>query len=165
VVREELTMRLRPDTISELNWYFNQYRGTSDRQALARADERFWLAGKAFSAPRWHELYRRWLTDGDIVFEGLSSTAIAEALEPGTARIESQVLLFSYSHLAPLVAVRYSSREEVDEEITAAAQPEAPLPPAMAVSDESTRDWYRLVAARRRELRDRSRPDVMLEIS
>jgi len=46
-------------------------------------------------------LYHRWLTDGDAVFELISSPAIADALARGTARIESQVLLASYDHLSP----------------------------------------------------------------
>jgi hypothetical protein len=56
-------------------------------------------------------LYRRWLTDGDTVFELASSSAIEEALARGTARIDSHVLLCSYDHLSPLVSpVRSSAR-------------------------------------------------------
>jgi hypothetical protein len=45
-------------------------------------------------------LYRRWLTDGDRVFDQLTSTSIAEALERGTARIETVVLPHEYKHLS-----------------------------------------------------------------
>ena len=42
------------------------------------------------------------LTDGDSVFESVSSPKIAEALDQGTGRIEAHVLLLSYRHLSPL---------------------------------------------------------------
>jgi len=144
-VRDELTLRLNPTTIAELKWYFDQCRATGDPRALARSDERFWLARGAFATERYRELYRRWLTDGDGVFEGLSSTVVAETLAQGTGRIETQVLPLSYRHLSPLVAVRYSPREGVEEGATAPAQPQPPAPPSITVPDELTRDWYRLV--------------------
>jgi hypothetical protein len=145
LVRDELTTRLSPDTLAELKWYFDQCRGTSDHLGRARVDERFWLARGAFSTPRYSELYRRWLTDGDDVFEGVSSTSVAEALARGTARIETRVLPRSYRHLSPLAAVRHSSPEGVEEGDRAVAQPQPPPPNSVTVADELTRDWYRLV--------------------
>jgi hypothetical protein len=99
--REELTGRFSPDTIAELEWYCKERRDTSDVGARCQTDERFWQAHRAFATPRCQMLYRRWLTDGDTVFELVSSTALADALRRGTARIESQVLLVSYDHLSP----------------------------------------------------------------
>src|SRR5262249_23561983 len=78
-------------------------------QSCAISDERFWRASRAFDTPRCRLLYRRWLSDGDTAFELISSPAIAEALQRGTGRIESQVLRPSYRHLIPLVAPASSS--------------------------------------------------------
>jgi hypothetical protein len=69
---------------------------------VAFEDEEFWRDQAAFGTTRYRQLYRRWLTDGDTVFETLSSPAIAEALERGTGRIEAHVLMLSYRHLSPL---------------------------------------------------------------
>ena len=82
--------------IAELRWYFEQGRVSKERAPLAMAD-RFWRARETFSTPRCRELYRRWLTDGEAAFEVVSSPVIAGALERGTGRIESQVLLLSLS--------------------------------------------------------------------
>jgi hypothetical protein len=90
-------------------------------------------------------LYRRWLTDGDTVFDLVSSPAIADALARGTARIESHVLLLSYEHLSPLVSLVRSSPKGVEEGDTSAAPPQPPPPPSLTVAEELGRDWYRLV--------------------
>ena len=55
-----------------------------------------------FSSPRFEALYRRWLKHGDVVFEGLTSSALADALTSGAGRVESLVLPHSYRHLAPV---------------------------------------------------------------
>jgi hypothetical protein len=107
--REELTGRFAPDTISELKWYCEERRSTSDLRARCQCDGRFWQAHRAFATPRCQMLYRRWLTDGDSVFELISSTAIADALARGTALIESHVLRCSYDHLSPLASLVRSS--------------------------------------------------------
>jgi hypothetical protein len=111
VARDELTMRLAPATIAELRWYFEQCRDTADPRERARLDERFWLARGAFSTRQCRQLYSRWLTDGDRVFDLLSSTTIADALARGTGRIESQVLPSSYGHLSPLPRRRFPQAE------------------------------------------------------
>ena len=109
--RTELTSTLRAETFAELKWYFNKLRGTSNPRALSFDDEEFWRDQAAFGAPRYKQLYRRWLADGDSVFETLSSPTIAEALERGTGRIEAHVLLLSYRHLSPLASlVRYAAK-------------------------------------------------------
>jgi hypothetical protein len=124
---EELTQRHPPDTIAEFRWYCEQRRATSDPRAHGHSDARFWQTGWAFDTPRFRLLYRRCLTDGDTVFDLISSPAIAEALERGTGRIESQVLLSSYRHLVPLVAPG-SPSAGVEEGEHSPAQPQ-PLSP------------------------------------
>jgi hypothetical protein len=127
--REELTQHHTPGTIAEFKWYCEQRRGTPDPRALGHSDQRFWLAGSAFDTPRFRLLYRRWLTDGDTVFDLISSPAIAEALERGTGRIESQVALSSHRHLTPLVATASSSAGvEEGEHSPAQSQPPSPHP-------------------------------------
>jgi len=101
--REELTARFVRERIAELRWYFEQCRVSKERTPLAMAD-RFWRAREAFSTPRCRELYRRWMRDGEVAFEAVSSTAIADALKRGTGRIESHALSCFYEHLSPLVA-------------------------------------------------------------
>jgi hypothetical protein len=100
VVRDELTA-LRPELLAELKWYFAKRRSTPSPRALSFEDPEFWEDQAAFSSPRFPQLYRRWLTDGDTVFEALASPATTEALARGTGRIELHVLLLSYRHLAP----------------------------------------------------------------
>src|SRR5881392_3093667 len=87
--RHELTATLRPEMLTELRWYFIKRHSTSNPRALTFEDEEFWRHHAAFGTPRFRQLYRRWLTDGDRVFESISSPGIAEALERGTGRIES----------------------------------------------------------------------------
>jgi hypothetical protein len=127
--REELTQQHTPATIAEFKWYCEQRRGTPDPRALGHSDQRFWLAGSAFDTPRFRLLYRRWLTDGDTVFDLISSPAIAEALERGTGRIEMHVSLSSHRHLIPLVApVSSSAGVEEGEHSPAQSQPPSPHP-------------------------------------
>jgi hypothetical protein len=107
--RHELS-HLRPDTLAELKWYFDKCRSTSSPRALSFEDEEFWQHQAAFDSPRFQQLYRRWLTDGDSVFETISSPAIAEALERGSGRIESHVVVLSYAHLSPVASLFRSCR-------------------------------------------------------
>ena len=126
-VRYELTNQLSPEIIRKLRWYFEQCRTTTDARALSYTDENFWLAQAAFSAPQYRTLYRRWLSDGDRVFELVSSPAIARALTQGAGRIESRVLPFSYRHLSPLIEPGRSASQGVEEGDTTPAQPRPPL--------------------------------------
>jgi hypothetical protein len=130
VARHELTSTVRDETLAELKWYFNQRRSTSNPRALSFEDDEFWRDQAAFSAPRFQQLYRRWLTDGDSVFEAVSSPAIAEALERGTGRIEAHVLLLSYRHLSPLASLVRSSAKGVEKGDISSARPQPPLPPS-----------------------------------
>lgn len=127
--REELTQLHTSDTITEFKWYCEQRRDTPDPRARGRSDERFWLAASAFDTPRCRLLYRRWLTDGDTVFDLISSPAIAAAMARGTGRIESHVTLSSHRHLTPLVAPA-PSIAGVEEGERDPAQPQPPSPEA-----------------------------------
>jgi hypothetical protein len=144
-VREELTGRFSPHTMSEFKWYCQERRQTSDLRARCQSDARFSRAHRAFSTARFQMLYQRWLTDGDAVFELASSSAIEQALARGTARIESHVLLCSYDHLSPLVSLVRSSPKGVEEGDTACAQSQPPPPPPLSISEQLTRDWYRSI--------------------
>jgi hypothetical protein len=102
VVHEELETPLRRITISELKSYFG-YR----RQAAAGPVHPFTEAllkrgAEAFGAPRFTLLYRRWLKQGDSVFDSISSPVSGEALGSGSARVECLVLPHTYRHLSPL---------------------------------------------------------------
>jgi hypothetical protein len=66
-VRNELTP-LRPELLAELKWYFAKRRSTPSPRALSFEDPEFWGHQAAFSSPRFQQLYRRWMTDGDGVF-------------------------------------------------------------------------------------------------
>ena len=110
VVRDELTP-LRPELLARLKWYFAKRRSAPSPRALSFEDPEFWEHQAACSSPRFQQLYRHWLTNGDTVFEALASPAITEAMERGTGKIESRILLLSYRHLAPLVSLFRSSRK------------------------------------------------------
>ena len=107
-------------------------RSTPNARALTFEDEEFWRHHAAFDTPRFRQLYRRWLTDGDSVFETISSPAIAEALERGTGRIESHVIVLSYRHLAPLESLFRSCRKGV-EGVDIGSAPSQP-PPSQSTS-------------------------------
>ena len=147
--REELTGQFAPDTITELRWYCEQRRDTPNVRARCQSDARFWQAHRAFATPRCQMLYRRWLTDGDTVFELVTSVAISEALARGTGRIESHVLLSSYDHLSPLVSFVRSSAKGVEEGDPPSARPQPPRSASLNIPEELARDWHRLVAARK----------------
>jgi hypothetical protein len=135
--RHELTTPLRPDTFAELKSYFDKRRSTSDPRALSFEDEVFWRDQTAFDTPRFRQLYRRWLTDGDSVFEIVSSPAIAEALEHGAGRIESHVLMLSYRHLEPVTSLVRSAATGVEKGERWSARPQPPSTPSSAMSDEA----------------------------
>ena len=83
--RHELTATLRPEMLTELRWYFERLRNTPNPRALSFEDEEFRRHRAAFDTPRFRQLYRRWSSDGDSVFDAVSSPVIAEALGEGQA--------------------------------------------------------------------------------
>jgi len=70
--------------------------------------------------------------------EILKRDAIAEALERGTGRIESRILLLSYRHLAPLVSLFRSCRKGVEGGETSSAPSQPPRSTSPSTSPEST---------------------------
>ena len=137
--RYELTATLRAETLGELKWYFNKRRSTTDPRALTFEDEEFWRHQAAFDTPRFRQLYRRWLSDGDSVFDALSSPGIAGALERGTGRIESHVIVLSYRHLAPLDSLFRSCRKGVEGVDKGSARSRPPQCDAQAASVDARR--------------------------
>jgi hypothetical protein len=114
MARDELTRQLSPRIQDEFAWFCQERKTTTSTRERCRSDVRFARARRAFGTARYELLYRRWLTDGDAVFSLFSSPVISSAIDRGTGRIESQILPFSYRHLAPLVAAS-SSPEGVEE--------------------------------------------------
>jgi hypothetical protein len=138
VVRDELTP-IHPVLLRELEWYFTKRRNTQNPRALSFEDPDFWERQAAFRSAQFQELYGRWLTDGDTVFETVASSANTEALERGTGRIESLVLELSYRHLTPLVSLFRGCRKGVEGGETPSA-PSQPLRSTLpSTSAESTR--------------------------
>lgn len=137
-VREELTP-IHPVLLRELKWYFTKRRSTQNPRALSFEDPDFWERQAAFRAPRYQELYRRWLMDGDTVFETVASSANTEALERGTGRIESLVLPLSYRHLTPLVSLFRTCRKGVEGSEVSLAPSQPSQSTSRSRSAESTR--------------------------
>jgi hypothetical protein len=145
--RQELTGCLRPDLVNDLRSYFGKRRAAANRRALTFADPEFWEADVAFNSPRFRQLYRRWLVDGDSVFESLSSAALTQALERGTGRIESHVLDVSYGHLSPVVSTFRACRNGVEGSDIAVAQPQPPSWLRPRRGSAHLQRWRRAVSA------------------
>jgi hypothetical protein len=134
VIRDELESPLHPATISELRWYF-EHRGEAAGASVHPLTRGFLeKGGQLFGAPRFTQLYRRWLKHGNVVFEGLSSPLISEALDSGRSRVECVVLSHAYRHLSPLVNQERSTARDVEPGVekgarrgaTASARPQPP---------------------------------------
>lgn len=113
-VHDELESTLSASTIADLRRYFEARRNlhtTNDPQA----EDIFRAGVRRFSAPRFDDLYRRWIKHGDEAFNTASSPALAEALETGVGRVESLVLPNGYRHLSPLVGESRSTGAEVEK--------------------------------------------------
>jgi hypothetical protein len=94
---------LRPELVNHLRWYFDQRRTHTLSGEPIDDQERYDHAHYGFGATRFQVLYRRWLREGDVSLEAISSGAVAEAIERGAGRVECHGLPFSYRHLSPLV--------------------------------------------------------------
>jgi hypothetical protein len=103
VIHEELEMPLHRATVNELKWYFEHRQKAASSPVDAQTQAFLNRAAQVYGMPRFTLLYRRWLKQGDTVFDALSSPVIAEALATGTARVECLVLPHTYRHLSPLV--------------------------------------------------------------
>jgi hypothetical protein len=105
VIHDELESPLHPATIGELQWFFEHRRQSENGEPLHPMTRGFVNVGyKVFGEPRFTDMYHRWRKYGDVVFEGVSSPAIAGAMEAGRGTVECVVLKHPYRHLSPLVA-------------------------------------------------------------
>lgn len=125
--REDLTTVLSPSTLEALRWYFGERRRLADKGYETPDPERFDHAKDAFNTPRYHLLYRRWLTDGDNVFDLVSSSSLTDAIARGGGCIECVVLPHQYAHLFPLVTSTVR-KPKVAEEGDRTPTPSRPLP-------------------------------------
>jgi hypothetical protein len=152
----ELTNWLRPQLLTVIKEYFETRRATPNPRALTFEDDEFWFRTAAFDTPQFRQLYRRWLTDGDSVFESLSSPALQEALARGAGRIDSRVLLRSHQHLSPMVSCFRSCRKGVESGDKAVA-PSQPRSRASAPPERPhLRRWRRIVLQARMRQRSNS---------
>jgi len=118
VLRDELESPIHSGTLYELRRYFEERRQAAHTPAHQRVRGGSKSGPRFFQTPRFDGLYSRWLRQGDVVFEGPSSSTIAEALDDGRGRVESVVLPHSYRHLSPLV----------DQSVSLPADPRADSP-------------------------------------
>jgi len=105
VVWNQLLTPLRPATLDELRWYFEQARTHPTPSRCDDLDERFYKARDAFSVPRFKALYKVWKQDGDVALAEVGSHAIHAAVSAGSGQVETLELGHRYGHLSPLVAV------------------------------------------------------------
>ena len=100
---EELGVRLAPDTVEELRWYFHQRRQAGTDPTNLTDERRYRRARRAFGAPRYRVLYRHWLLTGEPLINALLSPVLPDAITRGTGQVETHVLTRPYHHLSPLV--------------------------------------------------------------
>ena len=115
VIREELESPLHSATIHELQWYFEHRRQAAEGSVHPLTRGLIEKGTQLFGTPRFTQMYRRWLKQGDAVFEGPSSPAIAEALNTGSGTVECVVLPHVYRHLSPLVARDHETPVRVEK--------------------------------------------------
>jgi hypothetical protein len=151
--RDELTNWFRPQLLTVIKQYFETRRATSNPRALTFEDDEFWSQTAAFDSPQFRQLYRRWLTDGDSVFESLSSPSLKEALARGAGEIDGRVLLVSHEHLSPLVSRFRSCRKGVEggDRAVAPSQPRRRGSPSP--ERPHLRRWRRIVLQARNRRR------------
>lgn len=99
--REELLSPLRLSAIDELRWYFEAK--SAGPNARSADPERFSRASRAFDAPRYSALYRRWIELGPTSLYALTSSSIADAIDRGIGEVEFHVLQHPYFHLRAFV--------------------------------------------------------------
>jgi hypothetical protein len=158
VIRDELESPLHPATIRELKWYF-EHRLKATREAMHPETQGLLGVGATvFGTPRFADMYHRWLRQGDTVFEGPCSPAMAEALNTGRGRVESVVLTHSYRHLFPLVDQAVAPPQQIDTGLRRAprggtrrrhvlnprSQPPAGAETEPDIGEQMARDWHRL---------------------
>jgi len=100
VVEQHLMAPLRPVTLDEMRWYFEQIRSAAPTDMV-----RFNRDRGAFSNPHAQLVYRLWKQEGEAALVSIGSDAIRQAVETGRGRIEVLELGHRYGHLSPLAAV------------------------------------------------------------
>jgi hypothetical protein len=99
---DQLAKPLRPSEVDELRWLFRQRRAAASSGPDADPT-RIAAASKAFRAPRFQALYRRWREAADPALWMTQSPAFPDAIERGDGRIECLDLPHTYMHLSSLV--------------------------------------------------------------
>ena len=115
ILHEELETPLHRATVNELRWYFEYRRKAAETRPDAQTQAFLERAAQVHGRPRFALLYRRWLKEGDAVFEHLSSPVIAEALAGGHAHVECLVLPHTYRHLSPVVNRLQRAAEQTEK--------------------------------------------------
>jgi hypothetical protein len=125
-LKDELAALL-PVMQRRLTWYFKQRRAHELEHAHIEPEDEYDQAHEGFQALRFQALYHRWLEHGDAALGRIGSTAAADAITSGAARIEYHILPFSYRHLSPVVdavAERRSGAEEGENTGSVSRPPE-----------------------------------------
>lgn len=99
---QQLATPLRPSEVDELRWLSRQRKAVRS-DTLDPDSARMAAASKAFQAPRFQALYRRWLEVGDSALWLAESRTFLDAIERGDGRIECIALPHSYMHLSSLI--------------------------------------------------------------
>jgi hypothetical protein len=157
VIREELESPLHAATIHDLQWYFEHRREAAEGPVHPQTTALLGTGAKVFGTTRFTEMYRRWLKQGNAVFEGPSSPVIAGALRDGRGRVEPVVLSHSYRHLFPLVSEAPAVPQRIDKGLRRETQvgttpPHAlnprpqhpPVESTLTIREQQDRDWHRL---------------------
>lgn len=138
--QDDLTRTLQPALMDELRRYFNERRKVAEGGYEPPDQEHFDVSEQAFKMTRYQLLYRRWLAEGDRLFEYVSE-GLTTALQSGAGRIETVVLPHQYRHLSPLVnsTVRKPKGAEKVDDSTAAPRPlvHVPLIPSWWLREQS----------------------------
>ena len=120
-------------------WYFKLHRAhTQEGAPLDEEEQDYYEARDAFGSPRFRVLHRRWVIEGDAALEGISSGAIANALESGAGSIEVQVLPFAYRHLSPLVGATRPTSEGAEDLDNSRTPPRPPVTPLRGRTNRTT---------------------------
>lgn len=126
IVRDEFAHTIDPRLVEMLRSYFMQRRACSIGAAIEN-EEDYYQARRAFGASWFQVLYRHWRTEGDAALEGVSSRAIADAIERGTGRVEYYVLPHQYRHLSILVGSAHRTPTGAEQGEDTPARPRPPF--------------------------------------
>ncbi len=95
---------LRPAIVDEFGWFCRVRRAQEGgARAVGAVDpDRYARARRAFGAPRFYSLYRRWCREGDVALNRLLTPAFHDASRRGSAVLEMSVLPYVYGEIGPL---------------------------------------------------------------